>query len=45
MESRLVSGNTVAARLWAMKRSTVRPNPSLNADVPHAGCARQRAAG
>ena len=21
------------------------PNPSLNADVPHAGCARQRAAG
>ena len=23
----------------------VAPNPSLNADVPHAGCARQRAAG
>jgi len=23
----------------------VRPNLSLNADVPHAGCARQRAAG
>ena len=34
----------MTARAWAVQ-GTVPPNPSLNADVPHAGCARQRAAG
>ena len=28
-----------------MQLKPVRPNLSLNADVPHAGCARDRAAG
>jgi hypothetical protein len=34
----------MTARAWAVQ-GTVPPNPSLSADVPHAGFARQRAAG
>jgi 5-methylcytosine-specific restriction endonuclease McrA len=38
---RLVRARVSAGRWYGFAR----PNPSLNADVPHAGCARQRAAG